>query len=164
VEKISTGYKVIMEKPIETLSEDSKSIDLKPSEIFEKTDPPLLDQTTSISTSNVAPKFPFKLEEGLVIELLKPILIKKKKENDITDSSLSCEKEPREAKVGVHRIWVYPENQRQGIATKMMDIMRSDFIEGEEIEKKYIAFTQPSLEGKNFAKKYIGEDFFGIFE
>jgi len=79
------------------------------------------------------------------------------------DSSVRCSKVAKPATCGVSRIWVYREERRRGIASKMMEAVRSSFIYGFTIPKDQIAFTQPTPDGKKFFTKYIGSENFLVY-
>lgn len=64
---------------------------------------------------------------------------------------------------GISRIWVAPEFRRQGIATKIMNVITTDFIYGEIVPKNLIAFSQPSGDGKKFATHYFGTNKFSVY-
>eukprot|EP01121_Diplochlamys_sp_Union-15-3_P005590 TRINITY_DN1591_c0_g1_i1.p1 TRINITY_DN1591_c0_g1~~TRINITY_DN1591_c0_g1_i1.p1 ORF type:complete len:237 (-),score=36.57 TRINITY_DN1591_c0_g1_i1:12-626(-) len=88
-------------------------------------------------------------------------------ENNITPSisnSITCSKnQPQHAVLGISRIWIWKEVQRQGLATKLLDIVRNTFFFGDKVEKDLIAITQPSSEGYNFAVKYFGRKDFLVY-
>jgi hypothetical protein len=58
--------------------------------------------------------------------------------------------------LGVRLIWVAEHSRRQGIATRLVDSARACFAYGEIIERRKVAFSQPTREGFVFASKYCG--------
>ena len=58
--------------------------------------------------------------------------------------------------IGVLRFWVSPKHRRKGIATIMVDAARHN--EKNEIPKCMVAFSDPTVQGMLFAKKYCGND------
>lgn len=54
----------------------------------------------------------------------------------------------------VDRIWVHTRYRRQGIATKLVDSMRSHFITNMPLRRHQIAFSIPTTPGYNFAESY----------
>jgi len=63
---------------------------------------------------------------------------------------------PQPAKIGISRLWVHRNFRSQNIATKLVDVVRANFVFGEVVKKELVAFSQPSPEGKKFATKYFG--------
>lgn len=61
--------------------------------------------------------------------------------------------------LSVERIWVHANYRRQGLATKMVDIVRENFIRGLPLSKSDIAFSFPFGPGLAFATKYCKEVF-----
>ena len=59
--------------------------------------------------------------------------------------------------MGVRQIWVRVENQRQRIASKLVDIARREFVKG-GLMKTGVAFSQPTAVGQKFAFSYIKKD------
>lgn len=64
---------------------------------------------------------------------------------------------------GVSRIWVASSMRRQGIATKLMDCLRLNFLYFKSLELKDIAFSDPTYFGQAFAKKYFNTNAFLIY-
>jgi N-acetyltransferase len=64
---------------------------------------------------------------------------------------------------GISRIWVNETERRRGIATKLLEAVRSNFVYGCSIAKEQLAFTQPTPDGKNFFTKYIGMEAFLVY-
>eukprot|EP01102_Stenamoeba_stenopodia_P017148 TRINITY_DN6101_c0_g1_i1.p1 TRINITY_DN6101_c0_g1~~TRINITY_DN6101_c0_g1_i1.p1 ORF type:complete len:602 (-),score=193.40 TRINITY_DN6101_c0_g1_i1:60-1865(-) len=59
-----------------------------------------------------------------------------------------------EARVGISRVWVCRDSRRKGIASKLVDAVRANFIYGEAIPKDLCAFSQPTRDGVRFAAHY----------
>lgn len=57
----------------------------------------------------------------------------------------------KKAVCGVSRVWVHPLYRRKGIATKLLDSCKNNFIYGYKIPEEEIAFSQPTDDGKFFA-------------
>ena len=55
---------------------------------------------------------------------------------------------------GVNRIWVKEEHRRGGVASKLLDAVRSHFIYGFEISKNNLSFSPPTPKGAYFAATY----------
>ena len=56
--------------------------------------------------------------------------------------------------VSIERIWVREDHRRQGYATKMVDLVRKNFVRGLPLTKDQIAFSCPFGNGVAFARKY----------
>lgn len=73
---------------------------------------------------------------------------------DIQTGTLGLKEYP--AVMGVSRMYVSQLFRRTGIVTKLLDLARSDFIYGMELEKNQVAFTQPSEGGLKVAENWAG--------
>ncbi|KAJ1540082.1 Establishment of cohesion 1, partial [Nowakowskiella sp. JEL0078] len=65
---------------------------------------------------------------------------------------------------GVSRIWVSPLHRRNGIATVLLDSLRSNFVFGTTIEKDKLAFSQPTDAGQRLASSYISRQDFLVYK
>jgi N-acetyltransferase len=65
---------------------------------------------------------------------------------------------PVRAMVGVHQIWVHKSHRTKGIATYLVDAVRSRLIYGCTIPPDQVAFSSPTADGAAFAKRYMGVD------
>ncbi|XP_030577539.1 N-acetyltransferase ESCO2 isoform X2 [Archocentrus centrarchus] len=74
-----------------------------------------------------------------------------------------CSTVPEQALCGISRIWVFSLARRQGIATRMLDTMRSTFMYGSHLTKEEIAFSDPTPDGKLFATKYCNTPAFLVY-
>ncbi|XP_015227251.1 PREDICTED: N-acetyltransferase ESCO2 isoform X1 [Cyprinodon variegatus] len=74
-----------------------------------------------------------------------------------------CSTTPEQALCGISRIWVFSLARRQGIATRMLDTVRSTFMFGSYLSKDEIAFSDPTPDGKLFATKYCNTPTFLIY-
>ncbi|KAM4529867.1 N-acetyltransferase ESCO2 isoform 2-T2 [Fundulus diaphanus] len=74
-----------------------------------------------------------------------------------------CSTVPEPALCGISRIWVFSLARRQGIATRMLDTVRSTFVYGSYLTKEEIAFSDPTPDGKMFATKYCNTPTFLIY-
>jgi N-acetyltransferase len=73
-------------------------------------------------------------------------------------SSISVSETPRPAILGISRVWVCADHRRQGIATRLLDCARENFIYGMKIEKGDVAFSQPTESGGALARGWFGAD------
>uniref|UniRef100_A0A8C1I943 Establishment of sister chromatid cohesion N-acetyltransferase 2 n=1 Tax=Cyprinus carpio TaxID=7962 RepID=A0A8C1I943_CYPCA len=74
-----------------------------------------------------------------------------------------CSTVPEQAICGVSRIWVFSLMRRKGIATRLLDTVRTTFMYGSHLTKKEIAFSDPTPEGKLFATKYCETPTFLVY-
>lgn len=74
----------------------------------------------------------------------------------VQSSSISIGTASIPAILGISRIWASNEHRKQGIATKLLDSARADFLYGMVIEKKSVAFSQPTESGGNLARRWFG--------
>ncbi|XP_028997401.1 N-acetyltransferase ESCO2 isoform X2 [Betta splendens] len=74
-----------------------------------------------------------------------------------------CSTVPEEALCGISRIWVFSQARRHGIATRMLDTVRSTFTYGSHLTKEEIAFSDPTPDGKLFATKYCNTPTFLVY-
>ncbi|KAF2466771.1 sister chromatid cohesion acetyltransferas-like protein Eco1 [Lindgomyces ingoldianus] len=71
-------------------------------------------------------------------------------------SSISVSTETEAAILGISRIWTSNLHRKHGIATRLLDSARSDFLYGMTIEKDQVAFSQPTDSGGQLARKWFG--------
>jgi N-acetyltransferase len=74
---------------------------------------------------------------------------------EIETSSISVGTTADPAVLGISRIWTSNLHWKQGIATRLLDAARSDFLYGMIIEKDLIAFSQPTESGAKLARKWF---------
>lgn len=74
-----------------------------------------------------------------------------------------CSEETHSARCGVARLWTAPNQRRAGIATALMDALRTNFSFGEILRLEDIAFSCPTNDGKQFAYTYFGTQNFLIY-
>ena len=66
-------------------------------------------------------------------------------------------------KCGISRIWVDPSMRRQGIASRLLDCVRLNFLFIRSLELKDMAFSDPTHFGQAFAKGYFKTDSFLVY-
>lgn len=74
-----------------------------------------------------------------------------------------CSTVPEQALCGISRIWVFSLARRQGIATRMLDTVRSTFVYGSHLTKQEIAFSDPTPDGKQFATNFSNTPTFLVY-
>ncbi|KAM4533513.1 uncharacterized protein PAE49_022001 isoform 2-T2 [Odontesthes bonariensis] len=74
-----------------------------------------------------------------------------------------CSTTPEPAICGISRIWVVSVMRRQGIASRMLECLRNNFIFGSYLSKDEIAFSDPTPDGKLFATHYFGTSQFLVY-
>ncbi|XP_072170257.1 uncharacterized protein [Diadema setosum] len=75
-----------------------------------------------------------------------------------------CETVPENALCGISRIWVPTAMRRRGIASRMMNCLRKNFMYGTILSPDDIAFSDPTPDGKGFATKYTGTPRFLVYK
>ncbi|KAL5116808.1 hypothetical protein ACEQ8H_005289 [Pleosporales sp. CAS-2024a] len=73
-------------------------------------------------------------------------------------SSISISAAKTRALLGISRIWTSNQHRKQGIATRLLDSARSNFLYGLTVEKDQVAFSQPTESGGNLARKWFQQD------
>ncbi|KOX80378.1 N-acetyltransferase ESCO1 [Melipona quadrifasciata] len=74
-----------------------------------------------------------------------------------------CTAENSPAKCGINVVWTDLNHRRQGIATKLIDILRAQFYFGYIMSIDDIAFSVPTPSGKIFAEKYTKTRNFKVY-
>ena len=88
----------------------------------------------------------------VAIEDVKKAFLLEKNNTDV----LVCDtSEKFDVLMGISQIWVHPSARRQNVATKMIDVIRKNFIYGIEVNRNQCAFSQPTRQGKLFAERYM---------
>lgn len=67
------------------------------------------------------------------------------------------------AECGVSRIWTHPNFRRKRIATRLLETLRQCFLYNKTIPKNRLAFSDPTVVGKDFAKSYCNTRQFLIY-
>nr|XP_057915499.1 uncharacterized protein LOC131108520 isoform X1 [Doryrhamphus excisus] len=74
-----------------------------------------------------------------------------------------CSTTPEPAICGISRIWVVSMMRRRGIASRLVECLRNNFIYGSYLSKDEIAFSDPTPDGKLFATQYFGTSQFLVY-
>lgn len=74
-----------------------------------------------------------------------------------------CSETPQPVLVGISRIWVLADYRRKGVASYMVDCMRVAFFVDKYLAEKEFAFSDPTLNGIEFASKYTGHKHFLVY-
>lgn len=74
-----------------------------------------------------------------------------------------CTAEATSVKCGVNVVWTVMSHRRQGIATKLVDILRSSYYYGYIMSIEDIAFSTPTPSGRQFAEKYTKTRNFKVY-
>ncbi|GAB1859179.1 N-acetyltransferase ESCO2 [Camponotus japonicus] len=74
-----------------------------------------------------------------------------------------CTAESSPAKCGINVVWTAMSHRKQGIATKLVDTLRSKFFYGYVMSLDDIAFSIPTPSGKIFAEKYTKTRNFKVY-
>ncbi|GLH06785.1 N-acetyltransferase eco [Gryllus bimaculatus] len=74
-----------------------------------------------------------------------------------------CSEETYSVQCGISRIWTAPDLRRKGIASKLVDSLRLSFMFDHILDKKEIAFSVPTENGKAFATNYMKTSEFMVY-
>lgn len=74
-----------------------------------------------------------------------------------------CSRESFPVKCGISRIWVKKECRRGKIATALVNCLRFTFAFGNTLQKKDLAFSSPTTDGKQFALRYCDSSNFYVY-
>ncbi|XP_077498044.1 establishment of cohesion [Amblyomma americanum] len=78
-------------------------------------------------------------------------------------NSFCCEREPVKAVCGISRIWTAPCYRRKRVASRLLDRLRLNFSFGCPIDLREIAFSDPTLMGRELAAAYTQNDRFLVY-
>ncbi|KAF2630100.1 hypothetical protein BU25DRAFT_456506 [Macroventuria anomochaeta] len=73
-------------------------------------------------------------------------------------SSISVSATAERVFLGISRIWVSNQFRKRGLARRLLDSTRSDFMYGLTVEKHLTAFSQPTESGGKLARRYFGSE------
>lgn len=73
-------------------------------------------------------------------------------------SSISVSTTADSVLLGISRIWVSTQFRKQGLARRLLDAIRDNFMYGLNIGKHLTAFSQPTESGGKLARKYFACD------
>lgn len=65
--------------------------------------------------------------------------------------------------LGVRQVWTSIRFRRQNIASRLVDCARKKFVFGRVAEKQNVLFSQPTSDGLQFAKAYVGRDYLLVY-
>ena len=83
---------------------------------------------------------------------------------DPQDSNVTFDESSKvQAIGGISRIWVSIKSRGQGIAKKLLDLMRLEMLFGVELSKTQIAFSQPTNMGQRLARSYFSRPDYLIY-
>jgi len=84
-------------------------------------------------------------------------------ETDGPVNSYTCSTTAQNVQVGISRIWVLNDHRKRGIATKLVDSVRNFFILGQLIKQDELAFSDPTMNGMDFASSYMKKKDFLVY-
>ena len=67
-------------------------------------------------------------------------------------------KKRERAFLGIHQIWCHRSHRGNGVASKLVDIARSNIVYGMAVSPIMVAFSSPTAEGLRFARNYVGTE------
>ncbi|CAK8692485.1 N-acetyltransferase ESCO1-like [Clavelina lepadiformis] len=69
-------------------------------------------------------------------------------------AAMACSSNAERVACGISRLWTYLPYRHRGIATRLLDALRSTYTLGLLLECDQIAFSDPTMDGRKFASKY----------
>ncbi|XP_063695534.1 N-acetyltransferase ESCO2 [Culicoides brevitarsis] len=75
-----------------------------------------------------------------------------------------CSSETYPVKCGISRIWVNSRHRRKGVASKLFEAVKGNFMYGCRLNNDEIAFSAPTEMGKAFAEKIMGKKDFYVYQ
>lgn len=81
----------------------------------------------------------------------------------LSEDPLTASTDEVPAECGVSRIWIHPNFRRKQIATRLLDTARHSFCPDKIVNKAKLAFSDPTVAGKDFAKNYMQTNRFLIY-
>ncbi|XP_018009730.1 N-acetyltransferase ESCO2 isoform X2 [Hyalella azteca] len=79
------------------------------------------------------------------------------------ESLVCCSHEPQPVRFGISRLWVKSDIRRSGLASKLVDAFRANMIPHHYLKTDEFAFSDPTLNGLAFARKYMKKDDFLVY-
>ncbi|KAL7489023.1 hypothetical protein ACHAW6_014618, partial [Cyclotella cf. meneghiniana] len=76
--------------------------------------------------------------------------------SETTAPTISRSTDPHSVILGIHQIWVHNLHRHKGIATKLVECARCNFVFGMIIPREKVAFSSPTEDGVRFARGYMG--------
>jgi len=74
-----------------------------------------------------------------------------------------CSEAGEPTMAGVSRVWTLADHRRRGVASALVDAMRSTFFADKYLQERDFAFSDPTVHGINFASRYIGHSSFLVY-
>lgn len=74
-----------------------------------------------------------------------------------------CSSEPEPVVCGISRIWTLASYRRHKVATRLLDVMRSEFVYGKFVSHDEMAFSDPTENGLAFAQSYTKRTDFLVY-
>ncbi|XP_078506079.1 N-acetyltransferase ESCO2 isoform X2 [Lissotriton helveticus] len=157
------------------LPDDPKYAIKKAEEVRELVDSELGFKQATLSCPSKAKTYMFVSNEKKIVGCLiaEPIKqafrvlvdpIRKEPQNEAENQrAWRCSTKPEAAICGISRIWVFSLLRRKGIATRMMDTVRGNFMYGSFLSLDEIAFSDPTPDGKLFATTYCKAPNFMVY-
>lgn len=77
------------------------------------------------------------------------------KDSEVTGKVYCCSETPQPVMCGISRVWVLADYRRNKVASSMVDCMRSSFFQNHYLKQAEFAFSDPTLNGIEFAANYM---------
>ncbi|XP_063218363.1 N-acetyltransferase eco isoform X2 [Bacillus rossius redtenbacheri] len=75
----------------------------------------------------------------------------------------TCSRETHPVRCGVSRLWVVASRRRRGVASRLVDCMRANFMYDYILGVEDFAFSVPTVSGKEFGMKYTNKQNFLVY-
>jgi len=77
------------------------------------------------------------------------------KDSDVSGKVYCCSETPQPVMCGISRVWVLADYRRCKVASSLVDCMRSSFFQNHYLKHNEFAFSDPTLNGIEFAASYM---------
>eukprot|EP00092_Neocalanus_flemingeri_P089456 GFUD01113206.1.p1 GENE.GFUD01113206.1~~GFUD01113206.1.p1 ORF type:complete len:736 (+),score=212.28 GFUD01113206.1:43-2208(+) len=85
------------------------------------------------------------------------------KDSEVTGKVYCCSEAPHPVKCGISRVWVLADYRRNKVASSLVDCMRSSFFQNHYLKDTEFAFSDPTLNGIEFAASYMRSQEFLVY-
>lgn len=85
------------------------------------------------------------------------------KDAEVSGKVYCCSEVPQPVKCGISRIWVLADFRRNKVASSLVDCMRSTYFQNHYLKQDEFAFSDPTLNGIEFATNYMKSEQFLVY-
>lgn len=90
--------------------------------------------------------------------------IRSARKADTADGTVRCSGPARRATAGVAKIFVHATQRRRGVATRLLDAVRTALVYGYVVPRAELAATQPTRDGAALFARYAGTPHFLVYD